>query len=94
MTDALDKNELETKLSELPGWSLKNSKLHWEHDFKDFNEAFSFMTRVALWAEQMNHHPEWFNVYKHLEVDLTTHDAGGISEKDFQLAKKISAALK
>jgi 4a-hydroxytetrahydrobiopterin dehydratase len=55
--------------------------------FKDFNEAFGFMTRVALVAEKMDHHPEWFNVYKTVEVTLSTHDAGGLTEKDVALAK-------
>jgi 4a-hydroxytetrahydrobiopterin dehydratase len=56
------------------------------YGFKDFNEAFGFMTRVALAAEKMDHHPEWFNVYKRVEVTLSTHDAGGVTEKDIALA--------
>jgi len=59
--------------------------------FKDFNEAFGFMSRVALAAEKMDHHPEWFNVYKTVEVTLSTHDAGGVTEKDIALAKFIDA---
>jgi 4a-hydroxytetrahydrobiopterin dehydratase len=59
--------------------------------FKDFNEAFGFMSRVALAAEKMDHHPEWFNVYKTVEVTLSTHDAGGVTEKDITLAKFIDA---
>ena len=57
--------------------------------FKDFNEAFGFMTRAALVAEKMDHHPEWFNVYKSVEVTLSTHDAGGVTEKDIALAKAM-----
>jgi len=57
--------------------------------FKDFNEAFGFMTRAALVAEKMDHHPEWFNVYKTVEVTLSTHDAGGVTEKDIALAKAM-----
>jgi len=59
--------------------------------FKDFNEAFGFMSRVALAAEKMDHHPEWFNVYKTVEVTLSTHDAGGVTEKDIALAKSMDA---
>ena len=59
--------------------------------FKDFNQAFGFMTRVALVAEKMDHHPEWFNVYRTVEVTLSTHDAGGVTEKDIALAKAMDA---
>lgn len=60
--------------------------------FADFNTAFGFMTRVALAAEKADHHPEWFNVYNRVEITLTTHDAGGLSERDVQLAKTIDEA--
>jgi 4a-hydroxytetrahydrobiopterin dehydratase len=70
-------------------WEIKDGKLHKEFVFDNFIEAFGFMTRVAIIAEGMNHHPEWFNVYKKVLIDLTTHEAGGISELDFQLASKI-----
>ena len=70
-------------------WSLKDNKLHREYVFTDFVAAFGFMTQLALHAERNNHHPEWFNVYNKLIVDLTTHEAGGISEKDFALAKQM-----
>ncbi len=59
--------------------------------FKDFNEAFAFITRVALLAEKMDHHPEWFNVYSRVEVTLTTHDAGGVTQKDIAMAKAMDA---
>ncbi len=59
--------------------------------FKDFNQAFGFMTRVALVAEKMDHHPEWFNVYRTVEVTLATHDAGGVTEKDIALAKAMDS---
>lgn len=62
--------------------------------FKDFNQAFAFMTRVAMKAEQMNHHPEWFNVYNRLDVVLSTHDAGGVTEKDVTLAEFMDRAAK
>jgi 4a-hydroxytetrahydrobiopterin dehydratase len=70
-------------------WTVQDGKLHKEFQFKDFNEAFGFMTRAALVAESMDHHPEWFNVYKTVRVDLATHDAGGITELDFALAGRM-----
>nr|NIQ07522.1 4a-hydroxytetrahydrobiopterin dehydratase [Candidatus Korarchaeota archaeon] len=77
--------------SDLPGWQVKEGKLHKDFEFKDFNEAFGFMTRAALHIEKMNHHPEWFNVYNKLSVDLQTHDAGGITENDTKLAKTLNS---
>lgn len=82
----LTDSELQTRLRSLTGWSIVNGKLHRELQFADFVQAFGFMARAALIAERMNHHPEWFNVYNKVVVDLTTHDAGGISAKDFELA--------
>ncbi len=79
------------RLTQLNGWSIENGKHHKELKFADISEAFGFMARVALAAEAMNHHPEWFNVWSTVRIDLTTHDAGGISERDFDLAKKIDA---
>jgi 4a-hydroxytetrahydrobiopterin dehydratase len=67
-------------------WSLDGNKLHRTFVFSDFVEAFGFMTRAAIHAEKMNHHPEWSNVYKRVEVFLVTHEAGGITQRDFQLA--------
>ncbi|MCU1233472.1 MAG: pterin-4-alpha-carbinolamine dehydratase [Candidatus Solibacter sp.] len=77
----------------LPHWTVVNAKLHRELKFADFIHAFSFMTRAALAAESMNHHPEWSNVYNRVIIDLTTHDAGGISAKDFELAAKLDALV-
>ena len=82
--------EIQQCLGELSGWSLKQGKLYRQFEFENFVEAFGFMTRVALLAEKMNHHPEWSNVYNRVEIFLTTHDAGGISERDFELAKQVS----
>lgn len=76
-------------LASLEGWSLVEGKLHREYRFADFNQAFGFMARVALVAEAMDHHPEWCNVYSRVVVDLTTHDAGGISESDVKLARRM-----
>jgi 4a-hydroxytetrahydrobiopterin dehydratase len=71
------------------GWVIKDEKLHKEFVFSNFIQAFGFMTQAAIIAESMNHHPEWFNVYKKVIVDLTTHEAGGISKLDFELAGKM-----
>jgi len=70
-------------------WSIEDGKLHKTFTFGDFNEAFGFMARAALAAEAMDHHPEWFNVYKTVRVDLATHDADGITEADFALAARM-----
>jgi 4a-hydroxytetrahydrobiopterin dehydratase len=75
--------------TELPQWSLVEGKLHRELRFADFNAAFGFMTRVALIAETMGHHPEWSNVWNKVVIDLTTHDAGGLSTLDLTLAQRI-----
>lgn len=85
----LSDSEIKEKLPEIPGWSIVNGKLHKAFQFSSFIEAFGFMTKVALAAESMNHHPEWINVYNKVTIDLTTHDLGGISTFDFDLAKKI-----
>ena len=82
-------SEIQAALKDRPEWRVTNAKLHRELKFADFVQAFSFMTAAALVAESMGHHPEWSNVYNRVTIDLTTHDAGGISEKDFALAAKI-----
>ena len=87
----LEVDELARALAELPGWSLAAGKLHREYRFADFNAAFGFMTRVALEAERTNHHPEWSNVWNRVTVDLTTHDSGGVTSSDVELAKKMDA---
>jgi 4a-hydroxytetrahydrobiopterin dehydratase len=85
-TPRLDADEISTGLTALPGWTLVDGKLHREYQLADFVAAFSFMTAVALVAERMNHHPEWSNVWNTVRIDLTTHDANGITAKDFALA--------
>lgn len=90
MASRLSNEEIRSGLDALPGWSLVDEKLRREFKFADFIEAFGFMTRSAFAAEKMNHHPEWFNVYNKVVIDLTTHDAGGITELDFTLARKMS----
>ena len=81
------KQEIERRLGELGGWSLEDGKLHRDFAFDDFVAAFGFMTRAALVAERMNHHPEWFNVYKTVDVTLATHDVDGLSDLDIKLAR-------
>ncbi len=88
--EKLGKDELRDAVERLSGWSLENDKLHREFGFKDFNEAFGFMARVALIAESMEHHPEWFNVWNRVVVDLSTHDAGGVTSLDVELARKMN----
>jgi 4a-hydroxytetrahydrobiopterin dehydratase len=86
----LSEAEINTQLGGLPGWSLEAGKLHRQFQFGSFVEAFGWMSSVALVAESMGHHPEWSNVYNRVRVDLTTHDAGGITELDFTLARRMS----
>lgn len=85
LTDA----EVAKRLADRPGWAVEGGKLHREFRFPGFVEAFGWMASVALCAEAANHHPEWFNVYNKVRVDLMTHDAGGITERDFALAEKM-----
>lgn len=81
--------EVSAFVDEFSEWSIEDGKLHREFIFANFVEAFGFMTQAAILAEKANHHPEWFNVYKKVVVDLTTHEAGGITERDFSLAKQM-----
>ena len=90
----LSESALHDALATLDGWSILHSKLHREYKFTDFIHAFGFMTTAALGIEKMNHHPEWTNAYNRVTVDLTTHDAGGITAKDVTLAKLLDAAAK
>ena len=86
MTDA----DIERHLREVPDWTVRDGALVREFRFGDFVEAFGFMSRVALLAESMNHHPDWRNVYNRVTIRLSTHDAGGLTEADFRLAKSVS----
>lgn len=81
--------EIDEALARLDGWHVVDGKLHRELRFGSFVRAFGFMASVALVAESMNHHPEWQNVYDRVIIDLTTHDAGGISRRDIALAERI-----
>lgn len=87
----LSDEDVATALRALPGWSVVEGKLRREFRFTDFIEAWGFMARAALVVQAMDHHPEWFNVYGTVRVDLTTHSAGGISERDVELARVMSA---
>lgn len=89
----LDDQTIARSLAELDGWTRSEGgeAIEKTFTFRNFSEAFAFMTRVALAAEKLDHHPEWFNVYKTVEVTLSTHDAGGLTELDFKLAKKMDA---
>ena len=88
--EKLDAAELRAAMDRLEGWSLSGENLHREFRFRDFVQAFGFMARVALVAESMEHHPEWSNVYGRVTVDLTTHDAGGITRRDLELARRMN----
>lgn len=87
--------ECAAALAELSGWALarEGKAISRTFSFADFSQAFGFMTRVALLAEQADHHPEWFNVYNRVEITLTTHDAGGLSQRDVAMARAIDALL-
>lgn len=80
---------IQSTLAELPGWSVVNDKLHREYKFVDFVHAFGFMATAAIAIEKRDHHPEWSNVYNRVTVDLTTHDSGGITQADLDLAKLL-----
>ncbi|MEM2759696.1 MAG: 4a-hydroxytetrahydrobiopterin dehydratase [Nitrososphaerales archaeon] len=86
----LSEDQINRELVKLKGWTVENGKLTRTLEFKDFNEAFGFMTRVAMEVEKLNHHPEWFNVYNKVKIELVTHDVNGISNYDFRLANIIN----
>ena len=94
MADKLTGAERRAALEALANWSevAGRDAIRRSFKFKNFAEAFAFMTRVALMAEKMDHHPEWFNVYNRVDITLSTHDAGGVSERDIKLAKLIDGA--
>lgn len=85
----LTEAEIAGALSKLPGWRLERGKLHREYKFSDFVAAFAFMAGAALIAQGMDHHPEWFNVWSTVRIDLETHDAGGVTALDVQLAQRM-----
>lgn len=92
--EKLDAQQIEQALKALPEWSVQNHKLHRELKFSDFAHAFGFMATAAPLIEKKNHHPEWSNVYSKVIVDLTTHDSGGITRKDLELAALLETIAK
>lgn len=90
MTENLNAQQIESVLNDLPGWSLDEGKLFQQFTFDNFVEAFGFMSQVALLAEKQNHHPEWSNTYNRVNIWLTTHETGGLSKKDIELAQSIN----
>jgi 4a-hydroxytetrahydrobiopterin dehydratase len=91
MAEKLTGNARAAALAKLDGWSEVQGRdaIRKKFTFKDFNEAFGFMARAALVAEKLDHHPEWFNVYNRIEVTLATHDAGGVTQRDIELAQTM-----
>ena len=92
--DKLTQEQLQEALASLSGWEIREGKLHKTFQFPDFVHAWGFLSRAALLAEAMNHHPDWCNVYNTVRVDLNTHDAGGITALDVALARKMDALLR
>lgn len=89
MGTKLSYQQIDTRLRDFPNWRRENDTIKRELKFKDFVEAFGFMTQVAFEAEKLNHHPDWYNVYNQVHVTLSTHDVGGITDLDFKLASII-----
>lgn len=90
----LNEAEIMSGLAALPEWTLVNGKLHREYKFPEFSHAIGFMATTAPAIEKMNHHPEWANVYNRVTVDLMTHDAGGVTRKDLELAALLEGIAK
>lgn len=90
---ALSDAEVSARLADLDGWRVVEGRLHRELSFKDFGEAFAFMTRVALIAEKLDHHPDWSNSWNKVTIDIVSHAEGGLTERCFELAARIDKAL-
>jgi 4a-hydroxytetrahydrobiopterin dehydratase len=86
---ALSQDAIMTALTTLPGWSYENGFISRDFRFKDFNEAFAFLTRIAMLSEKMNHHANWSGVYNQVSIRLQTHDAGGVTERDLAMARSL-----
>jgi 4a-hydroxytetrahydrobiopterin dehydratase len=89
----LDDAQRARAASEIPGWEVHTDRLSRSFEFADFVEAFGFMSRVALVAEQLNHHPEWSNVWNRVEIEITNHDAGGVTEVDVEFCRRVDALI-
>lgn len=92
--EKLSDEQIKNELAKLRGWSVVNGKLHKDFAFKDFIDAFGFMAKASMHIEKLNHHPEWFNVYNKVKVDLVTHDAGGVTQNDIALASILDSLEK
>jgi 4a-hydroxytetrahydrobiopterin dehydratase len=90
---ALSEKEINEKLNGFEGWEYEDGAIHTSLEFDDFKDAFTAMTRIAFEAEKMQHHPDWANVYNTLNISLSTHDANGVTEKDFELAGVIDGLV-
>ena len=91
--DKLSEKDIQKKLEKLPNWEFLEDALETTLEFETFRDCFSIMTRIAFEVEAQNHHPEWFNVYNKLSIRLSTHDAGGVTEKDIKLAHTIEGII-
>ncbi len=91
--EKLSKDEIHDRLEEFEGWTYAKNAIHTSFQFENFKEAFTVMTRIAFEAEAQQHHPNWGNVYNQLEISLSTHDADGVTEKDFKLARSIESIV-
>lgn len=89
--ERISDTDIAGRVDQLDGWTLDDGRLHRQFEFEDFVQAFGFMSSVALVAERMNHHPDWSNSYKTVEIYLSSHDVGGLSERDFELAARIDS---
>ncbi len=89
----LTEQEINDRLENLDGWEYSENAIHTSFEFENFKEAFTLMTRIAFEAEAQQHHPDWSNVYNQLEIKLATHDAGGVTEKDFKMANAIEGIV-
>ncbi len=89
----LTESQIKDQLNSIEGWEYEDNAIHTTFEFKDFKDAFSVMSRIAFEAELMQHHPDWSNIYNKLHISLSTHDAGGVTEKDFKLAKVIEEII-
>ena len=86
--------EIFKKIKKVPNWTYQNKAIQTSHKFNNFKDTFFVMKQIALMAEKINHHPNWSNVYNVLNISLTTHDAGGVTDKDFELAEMINVVIK